>query len=179
MEGLALVEDHPTVRQLARIALANLGQPIRESAAPANSTTSRQDDYDISSLLRTLGLERYTEVLIRNEVTSKNIIYLVEEDLSKMAIELGPRRQLLNYIAARLRNQNNAIQEPLLPPAPQQPRQNGEFCLICCDAPSKVCFVPCGHVVSCELCARILVARGDACIICRSPITHTVVPLYL
>ena len=52
-------------------------------------------------------------------------------------------------------------------------------CIVCLSSESKICFVPCGHVVACNECAEILKSREDPCVICRSPITTFVTPIYL
>jgi hypothetical protein len=167
-------------------------------------------------------MERFREMFVKHDVTCDNIAYLNDEDLAEM-LPLGPRRQLSAYIAAlrRARGDSEAASRPPPPsclsqsflaatatatssPA-QQDSSNPYSCLICCDAERSVCFVPCGHVVSCkvrtrhdtthhatrltgrvaggvighQVCARILVARGDVCIICRAPIAQTVVPFYV
>eukprot|EP00727_Mastigamoeba_balamuthi_P004217 m51a1_g13793 hypothetical protein (421) ;mRNA; f:342637-344018 len=60
-----------------------------------------------------------------------------------------------------------------------RPAESAQACLVCCDGPREVCFVPCGHVVTCSRCAAILLARKDRCIVCRAEVATTVVPKYL
>ena len=45
-------------------------------------------------------------------------------------------------------------------------------CIICMDAPRKVVFVPCGHVVVCTECSKLVVASGGLCPMCRECIVQ-------
>eukprot|EP00736_Rhodelphis_marinus_P010486 Rmarinus@m.5561 len=51
---------------------------------------------------------------------------------------------------------------------PRQPSQEG--CLLCCDAPPEMCFVPCGHVACCVRCASKL----SDCPICRTTVEKAI-----
>ena len=48
------------------------------------------------------------------------------------------------------------------------PRVEEQTCAICLDRPPNVTFVPCGHKMTCEVCA----ARVTECPNCRAPIQH-------
>jgi class 3 adenylate cyclase len=55
---------------------------------------------DIAAWLRGLGLERYEPAFRENEIDAEVLPELTEPDLAALGLPLGPRRKLLNAIAA-------------------------------------------------------------------------------
>ena len=45
-----------------------------------------------------------------------------------------------------------------------------EECIVCLDAARTYVFRPCGHRVSCQVCALALLSRVDTCPWCRAPV---------
>jgi hypothetical protein len=121
----------------------------------------------LDRLLVTLKLERFRDAFAKHEITRDNIEFVEEGDLADV-LPLGPRRQLWAYITALRRARDTTSPEAASRPPPpsclsqsfrttithasSSPEENNPYsCLICCDAERSVCFVPCGHVVSCKV----------------------------
>lgn len=49
--------------------------------------------------------------------------------------------------------------------------EDDEACVICLDQPATVTFQPCGHVVTCAVCAMMVTHAEQPCPVCRSPVT--------
>lgn len=46
-----------------------------------------------------------------------------------------------------------------------------DACVICLDQPSNLTFQPCGHTVTCAVCAMMVTQAEQPCPVCRSPVT--------
>jgi hypothetical protein len=130
------------------------------------------DPTDVQSWLKQLRLELYLDAFTKHAVTLVNLPFLEEKDLDAMAIPLGPRKQLLAAIDALRRHNAKAY-------LPHPVKGEAVPCLVCYDAEKSMCFVPCGHVVTCDQCAEIIRARQDPCVICRTPVTTIVKPFFV
>jgi hypothetical protein len=71
---------------------------------------------DIAAWLGSLGLERYEPAFRENEIDAEVLPQLTESDLSALGPPIGPRRKLLNAIAA-LRGRHPGPPPPAPPPA--------------------------------------------------------------
>lgn len=49
--------------------------------------------------------------------------------------------------------------------------EDEDACVICLDQPSTVTFQPCGHNVTCAVCAMMVTHAEQPCPVCRSPVT--------
>eukprot|EP01105_Mastigella_eilhardi_P014649 TRINITY_DN3332_c0_g1_i1.p1 TRINITY_DN3332_c0_g1~~TRINITY_DN3332_c0_g1_i1.p1 ORF type:complete len:511 (-),score=153.27 TRINITY_DN3332_c0_g1_i1:26-1345(-) len=162
--------------EMSAFALNNLGllkkgapQPPQQPPQPPPAAKPPS----LSDWLASVGLQKIADTLAANGVEDTATLQLLTEaDLTSLGLSLGTRRRLGHLLAAR----QQALQEQQ---EQQQEQHFGGCCLVCMDAPRSVCFVPCGHVVSCGMCAQILVARGDPCIVCRTPITAVVTPRFV
>ncbi|KAI4379954.1 hypothetical protein MLD38_006190 [Melastoma candidum] len=90
--------------QLGEILLPDDGyeypqQPKETDASPASSHQA-PDISPVVGWLRSLGLERYEEIFLREEIDWETLKWLTEEDLSNIGITaLGPRKKLINALA--------------------------------------------------------------------------------
>ena len=80
---------------------------------------------DIRAWLKGLGLERYKEAFQRAEIDQEILPELADEDLKELGIPLGPRKKLLNAIAA-LRGQRNDGAQAVVPGAATAAVPGGE-----------------------------------------------------
>jgi hypothetical protein len=159
--------DHKELSRLARLALKQLGIQIDEPVAAITV-----DPLDVQSWLEQLHLQQLVEVFSKHSVTLESVTFLEEKDLESMEIPLGPRKQLLAAIDALRRHNSKAY-------FPHPVKGEATPCLVCYDAQKTICFVPCGHVVTCDQCAEIIRAREDPCVICRTPVTAIVKPFFV
>jgi hypothetical protein len=68
--------------------------------------------------------------------------------------------------------QGASIDEPLpVDPITQIPIHAPNQCIVCQTNTYKLCFVPCGHIVSCHACFKKLGAT-PICHLCRAPVVH-------
>src|SRR5918995_1388850 len=56
---------------------------------------------DIASWLSRLGLDKYIETFIANEIDRDALRHLSDNDLKEMGLPIGPRRKILAAIAAQ------------------------------------------------------------------------------
>ena len=86
---------------------------------------------------------------------------LDQPKLDMMQIDLATTKKTLETASERV--QFEVMRRELA-----GPRAEEQTCSICLDRPPNVTFVPCGHKMTCEICA----ARVTECPSCRAPIQH-------
>ncbi len=62
--------------------------------------------------------------------------------------------------------------EPIVPGQP--------VCMVCMESRASICFIPCGHLVTCDDCVRVMKTKTDlcaTCIVCRSELTSILRPV--
>eukprot|EP01124_Arcella_intermedia_P024555 TRINITY_DN4162_c0_g2_i1.p2 TRINITY_DN4162_c0_g2~~TRINITY_DN4162_c0_g2_i1.p2 ORF type:complete len:488 (-),score=101.56 TRINITY_DN4162_c0_g2_i1:1449-2912(-) len=174
--------DYSPLSNYSILALKELGITVEKKRSPDSIQY-----HDIESWLKSVNLGEYTKDFTDHKITFDSVLHLTEADLLSINIPLGPRRKLLHLIKS-LNNSKN--------PPPNNPQSTTDrdpcpicqisgnsscmvnnSCLICCSGVKDCCFVPCGHVATCLVCAEALISRGDKCIICRNEIIK-VVKLY-
>jgi len=162
--------DHSAISKFALLALHELGITPGPQHPPHHFLETNQD---ISSWLESIGLSEFFPNFQKHCIMWSAVPHLTEKDLIEMEIPVGPRKKILYVINSILRGASGKFL-----PGPNM--GDGVDCLVCCAHPREICFVPCGHVVTCETCAHILCACGAAkCIICRSVIQVVVKPFYV
>ena len=62
-------------------------------------------DLAVSALLTRLGLDRFLDKFRENEVDARSLPMLTSEDLTEMGIPIGPRRLILEALAAESQQQ--------------------------------------------------------------------------
>ena len=87
---------------------------------------------------------------------------LDQPKLDTMQIDLATTKQTLETASERVQREVVRRELAAVPSAEEQ------TCAICFDRPPNVTFVPCGHKMTCEVCA----ARVTECPNCRAPIEH-------
>ena len=66
---------------------------------------------DLATWLATLGLEKYRDAFVANEVDLAALFHLTDQDLKELGLPLGPRRKILAAIDRGVR----ASSQPDLP----------------------------------------------------------------
>jgi rubrerythrin len=155
-----------TMKKISRMALARLGIEVLVQHQPA----TEQSMNNLQEWLEMLGLASLHNVLEKHEISMDNVQYVTGDDLEKIGVALGPRKKLLNAVQSLNRHSQKEFRSHT---AQHEP------CLICFDGIKEMCFIPCGHVATCEQCAQITLARQDKCPICRTPVTQFVKPFYV
>jgi len=84
---------------------------------------------------------------------------LDQPKLETMQIDLATTKTTLETASERVQRETMRRELAI-------PRAEGQTCAICLERPPNVTFVPCGHKMTCEICA----ARVTECPICRARI---------
>ena len=88
--------------------------------------------------------------------------YLTAAEIKRSIAELVEQREALE----RAVNE----EEKKWSSADAGPEESDE-CVICMDQRKTHTMVPCGHICVCQACADWITAEGEACPICRAPVT--------
>jgi hypothetical protein len=166
--------DHTAISNFSITALKELGITITKS----QPQTTQEQFLDIVSWLESVQLSAYLPVFQKHCITWDTLVHLSTEDLSSMEIPIGPRKQLLQLIDS-IKRGNYGTVSPV--PVKRSPLSDSDddSCLICCSFPREMCFVQCGHVVTCEQCSEVLIAKHAKCIVCRSEIVMSIKPKFI
>ncbi|WOG81518.1 hypothetical protein DCAR_0100668 [Daucus carota subsp. sativus] len=84
------------------------GQVLNSS--PARSPQKPVDVSPVSEWLRSLGLSKYEEIFVREEIDWDSLQWLTEEDLINIGVTaLGPRKKIIHALCALRKENNNAV----------------------------------------------------------------------
>ena len=134
------------------MALANLGADL--SVLAADRVQLRELQKQASEAQEKEPLEQARLMLATLDPSA-----LDQPKLDTMQIDLATTKTTLETASERV--QREVMRREL-------PRAEEQTCAICLDRPPNVTFVPCGHKMTCEVCA----ARVTECPNCRAPIQH-------
>ncbi len=107
---------------------------------------------------------------------------LSEDDDLQQAIRdsLAEQETLAKKLASEKRPLDQGWDDVLK--ASSDPIEPGQpICMICTSSRASICFVPCGHAVTCDECLRITRTRTDVCktcLVCRQEIVTIVRPIW-
>ena len=87
---------------------------------------------------------------------------LAQPKLETMQIDLATTKTTLETASERVQRE---VMRREITAVPEE-----QTCAICYDRPPNMTFVPCGHKITCEQCARD--PRVTECPSCRAPIQH-------
>ena len=138
---------------LTLMALANLGADL--SVLAADRLELRELQKQASEAQEKEPLEQARLMLATLDPSA-----LDQPKLDTMQIDLATTKTTLETASERV--QREVVRRELDRPSSPVP------CAICLDRPPNMTFVPCGHKMTCEVCA----ARVTECPNCRAPIQH-------
>jgi hypothetical protein len=163
--------------QMAHQSYSDMGA----SSKSANSVDS------LAGFLSSLGLEKYTDLLLQHEIGLEECYMMEDKDFADVGLPKGARVKIISTLR-RGGSATHAQGPP--PPHLQQPQQHmpdlndpdgiddilgvgsgSEPCVICWLKPVECVFIPCGHVAVCLDCCK-LGQEGllRECPICRGEI---------
>jgi hypothetical protein len=134
------------------MALANLGADL--SVLAADRVQLRELEKQTSEAQEKEPLEQARLMLATLDPSA-----LAQPKLETMQSDLATTKKTLETASERV--QREVMRRELA-----IPRAEGQTCAICLERPPNVTFVPCGHKMTCEICA----ARVTECPSCRRPI---------
>ena len=140
---------------VALMALANLGADL--SVLAADRVQLRELQKQASEAQEKEPLEQARLMLATLEPSA-----LDQPKLDAMQSDLATTKKTLETASERVQREVMRRELAAVPSAEEQ------TCAICFDRPPNVTFVPCGHKMTCEVCA----ARVTECPNCRAPIEH-------
>jgi hypothetical protein len=95
----------------------------------------------------------------------------MEEEMAALALSVQSDTLRVRSDALRLQQMQAQLGVPPAAPAPDD--AEGQWCVLCFDAPKDHIILPCFHMCVCEACANQLTQRNSACPICRAAIQQT------
>src|SRR6185503_3352235 len=78
---------------------------------------------DIASWLSRLGLDKYTDTFIANEIDRDALQHLSDNDLKELGLPIGPRRKVLAAIAAQVQQAEQQATPVVAAQRPQAERR--------------------------------------------------------
>ncbi len=139
----------------------------------ANEVSKHGEQSMIGDWLESLGLGKYAQLFTDNEIDFDTLCGLTEKDLADLGLGFGPRRKLLNALAAKLDAANIAPSVlPSLPtptettspiPTPTVDGERRQLTVLFCD---MVGFTELASRVDPEVLQRVIRAYEDACALC-------------